>query len=525
MSDSSPTGPEIERQFKELGIDKEHTFRILEAFNAGRYDSVEPIRVSGLPTVDGARVLDLTGAFEHRIGREEAEASLRELGVEIDLRSLARLEGEELRLDRSALDAIGRRLYPLVSYGVLNGGSATSYTDITRNRAFNETILELCREAFDRVASLSKGRAKGITPAFVHPDGTPGPSYVELKMRSLLIEELRYRALTGKDGPALFPMFQMTSVNNDEEIAAAYREYRGSPLLEELIRTTGIDITNVRTGVQPMLAAYTHESEGRPRRVFTDAFGQEGRLLPLPGGHGQNFEVLKEVYRSLYRDGKRFVVLGNVDNLGNTLDPAEIALLALTGKQAGFDFAFKTPVDVKGGILVIDQQGRLDCADIGPAISPEEVARAEDGGTPILFNCATGIFDLRYLTENVDRIVEELPMRWSNQHKDAGSYSQAEQVTWEIIGMLDDFYVFGVDKYDRFLAAKLLIESLMTSGVGLEEQRYPADSDPSKDLKGVASKLHAGLKRKLETVYGMYLERNRWHPLTVSQILDQRSSQ
>ena len=525
MNDSSHIGPEIERQFKELGIDKEHTFRILEAFNAGRYDRVEAIRVSGLPTVDGTRVLDLTETFEHRFSLEEAEASLRELDVEIDLRGLGRLEGGELCLDRKALERIGRRLYPLVSYGVLNGGSATSYTDITRNRSFNETILELCRQSFDSVAELSRGRAKGLTPAFVHPDGTPGPSYVELKMRSLLIEELRYRAITGTDRPALFPMFQMTSVNNDEEIAAAYREYRRSPLLEELIRATGIDITSVRTGVQPMLAAYTHESEGRPKRLFTNAFGQAGRLLPLPGGHGQNFEVLCEVYRNLYRDGKRFVILGNVDNLGNTVDPAEIALLALSGKQAGFDFAFKTPVDVKGGILVIDQQGRLDCADIGPAISPDEVARAEESGTPILFNCATGIFDLRYLTENLDRIVEELPMRWSNQHKDAGNYSQAEQVTWEIIGMLDDFYVFGVDKYDRFLAAKLLVESLMTSGVGLEDPRYPTASDPAKDFKGVAARLHAGLKRKLETVYGMHLADGRWHPLPVARLVGQRSSQ
>ncbi len=525
MNDPAPTSPELEQQFKELGIDKERTFRILEAFNAGRYDSVEPIRVSGLPTVDGTRVLDLSRSFEHRIGLEEAEASLRKLEIDVDLRSLGKLEGDELRLDRRTLENIGRRLYPLVSYGVLNGGSATSYTDITRNKAFSETILEICREAFDRVAALSRGRAKGITPAFVHPDGTPGPSYVELKMRSLLIEELHYRALTGSDQPALFPMFQMTSVNNDEEITAAYREYRSSPLLEELIRATGIDITEVRTGIQPMLAAYTHESEGRPKQIFTDAFGEKGRLLPLPGGHGQNFEVLKEVYRGLYRDGKRFVVLGNVDNLGNTVDPAEIALIALTGKQAGFDFAFKTPVDVKGGILVIDERGRLDCADIGPAISPEEVARAEESGTPILFNCATGIFDLRYLTENLDRIVEELPMRWSNQHKDAGSYSQAEQVTWEIIGMLDDFYVFGVDKYERFLAAKLLIESLMTSGIGLEDPRYPVDSDPAKDFKGVASKLHTGLAQKLETVYGMYLEGGRWHPIPVDQILDQGSRQ
>jgi hypothetical protein len=352
----------------------------------------------------------------------------------------------------------------------------------------------------------------------VHPDGSPGPSYVELKMRSLLIEELRYRKVTGTQDPGLAPMFQMTSVNNDDEVSAAYTAFRQSPLLKDLIEQTGVDVTKVLTGVQPMIAAFTHERDGKPKDLFTRAFGDEGRILPLPGGHGQNFEVLGPVYGELHGRGKRFVVLGNVDNLGNTIDPVEIALLALSGKQAAFDFAFKTPVDVKGGILVVDQRGRLDCADIGPAISPEEVLQAEATGVPILFNCATGIFDLSYLTENLDSIVEELPMRWSNQIKDAGAYSQAEQVTWEIIGMLDDFYVFGVDKYRRFLAAKLLVEGLMTSGIGLDSPDYPTDNDPAKDLKQVASKLHAGLKRLLVEVYGMRLEGQRWEPVETREL-------
>ena len=34
---------------------------------------------------------------------------------------------------------------------------------------------------------------------------------------------------------------------------------------------------------------------------------------------------------------------------------------------------------------------------------------------------------------------QNLPVRFSDQDKDAGRYSQAEQVTWEIIGMLEDF--------------------------------------------------------------------------------------
>ena len=40
-------------------------------------------------------------------------------------------------------------------------------------------------------------------------------------------------------------------------------------------------------------------------------------------------EVLKETWQLLYTKGIRFISLGNIDNLGYTLDPLELALLAL----------------------------------------------------------------------------------------------------------------------------------------------------------------------------------------------------
>jgi UDP-N-acetylglucosamine pyrophosphorylase len=228
--------------------------------------------------------------------------------------------------------------------------------------------------------------------------------------------------------------------------------------------------------------------------------------------------MLRDVYRRLYEQGKRFVYLGNVDNLGFTVDPVSVAYLALTGKQAGFDFSFRTPVDVKGGILVVDQEGKLNAADLGPAVSKEDADAAEKRGKNILFNCATGLFDLKYLVEHLDYIIEHLPMRISDQDKDAGKYSQAEQITWEIIGMLDDFLVFGIDKYDRFLAAKLLSETLMTSGIKLDDPNYPSSEDPSSDLKGIAAKLHGGLTEKLQTVYGMKRAGGRWVPKSAHEL-------
>ncbi|HUX13077.1 MAG TPA: UTP--glucose-1-phosphate uridylyltransferase [Spirochaetia bacterium] len=520
-------------------IDVEMTLRILENYNQGRYDHIKPVEVESIPAVDGQTIIDMTKPVLLRLDRRKIEERLESLGVSWLISGhpeiFGRTDGDSTLLDRGALKVVGNALLPLLSYGILNGGSATSYADRTKNRSFNSELYSLLEPEFERMAELSSGRAKGLTPGFINPDGSPGPSFIELKMRALLIEAMAARNLSGTYPSASLsadtarskthsetssaalsaglPLFQMTSVSNDREVIDAFAAFSESPLLAPLIRATGFDPTKAETGVQSLIAAYSHSSEGRPKRIFDRASGIEGSTLPLPGGHGQNFSVLKSVYRNLRRMGKRYVYLGNVDNLGFTVDPVELAYLALTGRQAGFDFAFRTPVDVKGGILVRDRHSGLTCADIGPAISTEEMLNAEASGSGILFNCATGLFDLDYLMANIDRIVDEIPTRFSDQSKDAGNYSQAEQVTWEIIGMLDNFLVFGVKKWNRFLAAKLLVETLMTSGVKIDHPDYPRSARAAEDLHGTAERLHAGLVGRLENVYGMQLNAGRWQPV------------
>jgi hypothetical protein len=525
---------------EEKGVDVDLTLQILENYNRGKYDKIEPIQAKRLPTMETGGVLDVTGGITWSGPEEEVRRRMDELIPGLDPAEFGTVEeGRPKRIvfDRPGLAALGFRLLPLVAYGVLNGGSATSYVDGKKNSSYSTTLMEAAREEFDRIAEIAGSRPKGVTPGYVNPDGSPGASFLELKMRSLLIQELLYGRKTGNAGGAGggtgdagganaragskgagVILFQMTNINNNEEIAEEYRDYQVSPLLSELIRETGNDITRVETGIQPMIAAYTHSDEGRPKGLFTEAFGEEGRILPLPGGHGQNFQVLRDVYTRLKNRGKRFAYLGNVDNLGNTVDPVTLALLALSGKQAGFEFSFKTPIDVKGGILVIDENDHLNCADIGPAVSEEDVRRHEEAGKPILFNCATGLFDLEYLVKSLERIIDELPVRFSDQNKDAGKYSQAEQVTWEVLGLMDDFYVFGVEKSKRFLAAKLLLESLVTSGVGLDELE-PGKGDVSEEFLDVASRLNQGLEEKLVTVYGMKLEEGVWKPKSVDELL------
>ncbi len=505
---------EITESFREAmrreKIDIDRTLTILDNYNNGLYDSVVPVEVSEIPSIDGDSILDMTKPKDRTFSLSAVETRLAEIAPEIDLSLFGTRNEDDLTLTQGEMETIGILLYPYLSYGVLNGGSATSYADEKKNTKGYSEAFPLLKEEFSRMAELASGRPKGVTPAFLQPDGTPGPSFLELKMRSLLLEIRRYHRVAGQYGikppdylQPLAPFFQMTSVFNDQEIAQTYETYAESPYLADLIEQTGVHITEAIGAPQPMIAAYTHSEAGRPKGIFANAWGKKHSPLGLPGGHGQNFSVLKETYQELYSSGKRFVYLGNVDNLGFTVDPVSLALVALTGTQAGFDFAFRTPVDIKGGILVRDQKGRLNAADIGPAISKDEVLEAEESGSDILFNCATGLFSLDYLVPNIEKVIEELPMRFSDQDKDAGRYSQAEQVTWEVIGMLDDFLVFGISKYERFIAAKMLMETLFSSGTKAEKVW---------EVEPTAKKLHEGLKSLLEWRYGLTLLGGRWQP-------------
>ena len=505
-------------EMREKGIDLRLTRGILTKYNAGEFDRFQPVKAIGIPKIDGKGIIDLTGEVDIRVDLKTAQSNLEKWGLKVNLSELCKVEGKEGVFDKKALHNLGILLYPFLGYGILNGGSASSYFDYKKNRSFNPHFFEICKDEFSVLEAIGKNKSKGLVPAYINEDGTPGASFIELKMRSLLIETLRYQKITGNKGQRILPMFQMTSIYNNKEMKEAYQLFENSPYLRELATKTGVEVTKVLTGVQPMLAAFTHSSLGRPKDIFTNAFGKENNPLPMPGGHGQNFAVLRDTYQELLEKGIKMVYLGNVDNLGFTVNPVAVALLALQAKQAGFEFSFRTVVDVKGGVLVIDQNNRLNCADLGVAISQEDVFAAEERGEKILFNCATGLFNLEYLVSHLDSIIENLPVRFSDQDKDAGLYSQAEQVTWEIISMLDDFYVFGIDKYDRFLAAKLVMETLMASGIGLEDLRFPKEEDPEKDLKYTASRLHQGLKQKLSTAHGMKKVSGRWEPKSVEEL-------
>ncbi|MFH2116261.1 MAG: UTP--glucose-1-phosphate uridylyltransferase [Spirochaetota bacterium] len=493
--------PSLLADMEAKGIDIVATLEILAGLNDGTWEGTGSVDAVGVPAVDGISIVALSTAMSYELPEEVATDRLGALGIGVP--ATAASQDGKLRFGHGELVDIGERLYGITAWGVLNGGSATSYADRKKNAALGTAVFNAIKPGFELLAPLCEGRPKGITPAYINPDGSPGEGFLVLKMRAALLRAARYVERFGRGERPPLPFFQMTSKGTDQALKEAYRGYSGHPWLANLIAETGSDPTRPRTAVQTMLAAFSHPSEGQPRHIFDRAWGKPDSALALPGGHGQSFRILAEVYRNLLADGYRYAYLGNVDNIGYYPNPAELAVMALSGAEAAFEFSYRTAVDVKGGILVTTGNGRKTVADLGQAISIDEAARLEATGQQILFNCATGLFDLAALVPDLDRIARNLPVRISDQDKDAGRYSQAEQSTWEVIGLLESPLGFAVEKKERFLAAKLLAETVMASGT-MDIQAFP------EDLKATALTLSSGLAGTLEGPCSLKLVDGRW---------------
>lgn len=491
-----------------MAIDLELGTKILAAVNASRNLDVKTLDVDILPHPDGKDIFVLRSNMKFPVSKIKTDEVLDKFSISHSVIEDVPCDDGMLRFNFETLHRLGLYLIPYLSYGILNGGMATSYCDIKNNSKFNPELFAQTETVFSTLSEKYKGQPKGITPAYINPDGTPGYDFIELKMRSVLRHIQQSRKVTGKPASEYqHAIFQMTSDNTDDKLASKYKEYKTSPILKDLIAQTGVDITEPESAIQPLIPAFTPTAAGYPLSFFKN---KNGEYYGLPGGHGQNFIVLRDIYKKLLAAGKKFVYLGNVDNIGFTITPVELAVLALSGRQATFDFSFKTPVDVKGGILIRERNGHLTCGDIGRAVSDAFVKKNEDAGIPILFNCATGLFNLEYLVENLDRIIENLPIRLSNQNKDIGQYSQAEQITWEVIGLLDSLIIFAVEKYERFIASKLLMDNMLASD--LECCRpYLAEHEDTDFVRAVRA-VQKGLVWNLREQYGLELENSRWVP-------------
>lgn len=497
---------DIDKQLKTQllgeGVDLDRMQELLDALNQGQFQRDGLPQSVSIPDISHPSIIDRRAPAVWRMDAELARARFAELELPFAPELVGVSERGMIAFDEDSLRKIGVFLYPKTAFGLLNGGCASSYADEKKNQAYNAAALEKNRALFESLAQEVIGKPKGITPAYINPDGTGGYSFLLLKLRMLLEHKKLYQEMTGFSPCGVLPAFQLTSYHTDEAIQKAFREYIMLSELKDLSDFLGCPAIEMYTETQCMMAAITHSSEGYPRRIFDRAYGKAHTGIALPGGHGQNFENLAHIYRKMRSMGIRYAWIGNIDNMGYTVDPVSLAIFALSGKDAAFEQSYRTPMDVKGGILITDGEGRFTCADIGPVLKAEDIRDLEEQGKPVLFNCGTGLFDLEKLIPMLPTIPFRLPHRVTDQDKDAGRYAQVEQITWEIIGLLNDPLFFAVEKNRRFIGAKYLLETIMTS--------FPPDLSFPAEIREVAHTLHSGLIGLLESEYGLYCFDGRW---------------
>ncbi|KAJ2811348.1 UTP-glucose-1-phosphate uridylyltransferase [Coemansia furcata] len=84
-----------------------------------------------------------------------------------------------------------------------------------------------------------------------------------------------------------------------------------------------------------------------------------------PPGHGDLYESFANsgLLEQLIKDGKEWVFVSNVDNLGATVDPAILQHMADTGAEFVMEVTDKTKADIKGG-TIIDYDGQVRLLEI-----------------------------------------------------------------------------------------------------------------------------------------------------------------
>ena len=407
------------------------------------------------------------------------------------------------------MEYIGRRLVPYLAFGLLNGGSATSYFDHHRNQGFSTELFEHFTVPFGRAKHHFAHLPKGLAPAVYNCDGSAGPTFLEIKIRHLqrIYGELRAEDIDFPNG-AHIPLFQMTSNSTHQAIRSETARLR-KRFLE--LRVPGgmgkpprwqYPLIAQQTLVGALAADLPPDNAGTRPQYFSYKDNRRTRRLGLPAGHGQSFHVLRAIYQKLLDRGYRFATLGNIDNIAYCIDPELIAHVALADIDGAFIFLPRSAVDVKGGVLVKQEDERLTFLTLGaPGTTPALRRQLDKKESDVFFCAAVGIFNLRRLIEQLDTIIATLPVLLLNKKTDLGAYWQLEQQAWDVMPLMEDSKVFLLPKARGLLAAKLLLESYLTSGLPM-----PANSE----FAEIGTHLFSSAQQILSSSIGLEYHNGFW---------------
>ena len=120
-----------------MEIDFELGKKILAAVNASRNLEVKTLDVDILPHPDGKDIFVLRSNMKFPISRAQTEKVLEKFSIPHSVMEGVKCTDGTFCFTFDTLHRLGLYLIPYLSYGILNGGMATSYCDVKNNSKFN----------------------------------------------------------------------------------------------------------------------------------------------------------------------------------------------------------------------------------------------------------------------------------------------------------------------------------------------------------------------------------------------------
>ncbi|KAH6563542.1 hypothetical protein BSLG_009326 [Batrachochytrium salamandrivorans] len=205
------------------------------------------------------------------------------------------------------------------------------------------TTPDATKSALSKLAVLKLNGGLGTTMGCVGPKSAievrDGMTFLDLTVRQ--IEYLNH------ENDVSVPLILMNSFNTDEETKRIIQKY---------------------TGQQLKIMTYNQSRAPRIEKesllpLSKDPVGKNGDWYPP--GHGDLFESLSNsgTLDKLIAEGKEYLFISNVDNLGATVDKTILSHLVESGAEFLMEVTDKTKADIKGGTL-IEYEGSIRLLEI-----------------------------------------------------------------------------------------------------------------------------------------------------------------
>lgn len=174
-----------------------------------------------------------------------------------------------------------------------------------------------------------------------------------------------------------------------------------------------------------MIKTYLKETEDKHKDIKIHCFNQkmnpkilESTLLPLasnyedptefnPPGHGDIYDsfVKAGLHKKFLNDGKEYLFLSNVDNLGATIDFSILQYLLDNKKEFCLEVTKKTLNDVKGGTLIETEDGKVKLLELAQ-VPKENVAEFCSIDKFKVFNTNNMWINLNAISKRLEKIKE-----------------------------------------------------------------------------------------------------------------------